>query len=77
MLSEQLRRFETALAGMSAEMRELRMDFVIAMIFNSLASYAAKVAREGWREKRHRLVVDELIAASVGALDFPGESVSH
>lgn len=76
-LKEQLRRFETALAAMPKKLRELRMTFVVAMIFNSLAGYAAGVARNGWQEARHRLVIEELIAASVGALDFPGVSVSH
>jgi len=76
-LAEQLRRFEVALASMASDQRELRMEFVIAMIFNSLAGYAAEVGRKGWKEKRHQQVVGQLIAAAVGALDFPGDSVSH
>ena len=74
-LREQSRHFEAVLAGVPKEIRSLRMDFAVAMIFNSLAAYAADVAKRGLVEKRHKLVLQQLIAAAVGVLDFAGESV--
>ncbi len=74
-LREQSRRFEAALTGVPKEIRSLRMDFAVAMIFNSLAAYAADVAKRGLVEKRHKLVLRQLIAAAVGVLDNAVESV--
>jgi AcrR family transcriptional regulator len=76
-LSAQQQRFESLLAPLAQELRTLRMNFVIAMIFNSLAAYAAEVASQGWRESHHRQVVDELVDAAIRVLDFPRDSVSH
>lgn len=67
-LREQQRRFEEVLADLGEDVQHLRMDFVIAMVFNSLARYAGEVAREGLDEPRHALVVEQLVAATVGAL---------
>ncbi len=74
-LREQSRRFDAVLADVPKEIRSLRMDFAVAMIFNSLAAYAADVAKRGLVKKRHKLVLQQLIAAAVGVLDFAGESV--
>ena len=74
-LAELFRRFELVLSGMreaaaesGADSSNLRMEFVISMVFNSLASYADRVAREGLDESRHSLTVDQLVAAATGAL---------
>jgi hypothetical protein len=67
-LHEQQRRFEAVLAPLPKAVRELRMGFVIAMVFNSLARYAGQVASSGLEESRHALLVEQLVAAAVGAL---------
>jgi AcrR family transcriptional regulator len=67
-LHEQQRRFEAVLAPLPKAVRELRMGFVIAMVFNSLARYAGQVASRGLDESRHALLVEQLVAAAVGAL---------
>lgn len=67
-LRAQQRRFEEVLAPLPAAVRPLRMDFVVAMVFNSLARYAREVALNGLDEARHDVLVDQLVAAAVGAL---------
>jgi AcrR family transcriptional regulator len=67
-LRAQQRRFEEVLALLPAALRPLRMDFVVAMVFNSLARYAREVALNGLDEARHAVLVDQLVAAAVGAL---------
>jgi AcrR family transcriptional regulator len=67
-LREQQRRFQAVLAPLPEAVRTLRMDFVVAMVFNSLAGYAGQVALDGLDESRHTLLVDQLVAAAVGAL---------
>ena len=69
-LREQQRRFEAVLAPLPEAVRALRMDFVVAMVFNSLACYAGQVAVDGLDESRHAVLVDQLVAAAVGALLF-------
>ena len=61
-------RFEALLSPLPEAVRTLRMDFVVAMVFNSLAGYAEQVALNGLDESRHALLVDQLVAAAVGAL---------
>ena len=70
-LREQQRRFEGLLSPLPVAVRELRMDFVVAMVFNSLARYAGQVASNGLDESRHALLVEQLVVAAVGAL-LPG-----
>lgn len=67
-LREQQRRFERLLSPLPAAVRELRMDFVVAMVFNSLARYAGQVASNGLDESRHALLVEQLVVGAVGAL---------
>lgn len=67
-LRAQQRRFEEVLAPLPEALRPLRLDFVVAMVFNSLARYAREVALNGLDEARHAVLVDQLVAAAVGAL---------
>ena len=67
-LREQAARFVSVLQELPAEVRDLRMGFVINMIFNSLARYADRVSAEGLDETRHQQFIGELITASVGAI---------
>jgi AcrR family transcriptional regulator len=67
-LRAQQRRFEEVLAPLPEALRPLRLDFVVAMVFNSLARYAREVALNGLDEARHTVLVDQLVAAAVGAL---------
>jgi AcrR family transcriptional regulator len=74
-LEEQMRRFQDALAHVPADIRALRVNFAIVMTFNSLASYAGEVQRDGYDAARHQLVVEQLVAATVAVLDFEDTSV--
>jgi AcrR family transcriptional regulator len=76
-LQEQLRRFQSALEGIPADIRSLRVNFAVLMSFNSLASYAAEVQRDGFSDARHQLVVEQLVKAVIAVLDFKEASVSE
>ena len=67
-LREQRRRFQELLSPLPEAVRTLRMDFVVAMVFNSLARYAGQVALNGLDESCHAELVEQLVAAAVGAL---------
>lgn len=67
-VEEQARRFGEALAHLPSNVRELRMGFVVNMIFNSLARYADRVSESGLDEALHARFISELTAAAVGAL---------
>lgn len=68
-LAEQARRFRGVLSHLPGKLAALRMRFVVTMIFNSLAHYADLVSVEGLDEARHAQTIDELVKASVGALE--------
>ncbi|MCZ6831653.1 MAG: TetR family transcriptional regulator [Gammaproteobacteria bacterium] len=76
-LAEQLRRFQTALEHVPEEIRALRVNFTVLMTFNSLASYAAEVQRNGFDAARHQLVMEQLVAAAIAVLDFEEAFVSE
>jgi AcrR family transcriptional regulator len=67
-LFEQQRRFKEILSPLAEDLQSLRMDFVVAMVFNSLARYASQVEQQGLDEPRHVLIIEQLVAAAVGAL---------
>jgi len=67
-LREQRRRFQELLSPLPEAVRTLRMDFVVAMVFNSLARYAAQVALNELDEARHAELLEQLVTAAVGAL---------
>ena len=68
-LQEQLRRFQTALQHVPAEIRDLHVNFTVLMTFNSLAHYAAEVQARGFDPERHQLVVQQLVAAAIAVLE--------
>lgn len=67
-LDEQRLRFQRALAHLPPEVRSLRMEFVSAMVFNSLAAYARRVQADGFDRRRHQLVLQHLSHSAAGAL---------
>jgi AcrR family transcriptional regulator len=67
-LDAQRSRFSAALSQLPTEVRDLRIQYLLAMVFNSLAAYARQVQKIGLDSKRHQLMLEQLVEAATGAL---------
>jgi AcrR family transcriptional regulator len=74
-LDRQLHYFTAALSHVAEDVRMLRVNFAVLMVFNALARYAAEVERDGLDEDRHQLTAEQLVLAASAVLDLQGSNM--
>ena len=66
--------FDQALSVLPEAVAGLRVNFMVLMVFNALARYAARVERDGLVEAQHADMRQELVTAATAVLGAQGQA---